>query len=211
MSKLNPHVLKGLWPMLATGHARRALLAAGALTLLAGCSALPQKPAPVARYDFGLQAPQTAGAAVSKASAQAPLVLAKVRASGTPEASAAILYRLAYANDRELRPYTQARWTAPAEQLIQQRVRDTLAQQRAVLLDDDGATQALQLPALPAMLRKVVGDRADRIDGGISQVNMAAAVVIYAEFRNIAGHELRIADCAGIGADHRIGRYAVLI
>lgn len=168
MSKLNPHVLKGLWPMLATGHARRALLAAGALTLLAGCSALPQKPAPVARYDFGLQAPQTAGAAVSKASAQAPLVLAKVRASGTPEASAAILYRLAYANDRELRPYTQARWTAPAEQLIQQRVRDTLAQQRAVLLDDDGATQALQLPALPAMLRLDVEEFSQVFDSSTS-------------------------------------------
>ena len=145
MSKLNPHAL--------TGYARRALVAAGVLALLAGCSALPQKPASVARYDFGLQAPQAAGTALPKTSAQAPLVLAQVRASGMPEASASILYRLAYANDRELRPYTQARWAAPAEQLIQQRVRDTLAQQRAVLLDDDGATQALQLPALPAMLR----------------------------------------------------------
>ncbi|MEN5180685.1 ABC-type transport auxiliary lipoprotein family protein [Comamonas testosteroni] len=160
MSTLNPHALMG--------HVRRALMAVGVLALLAGCSALPQKPAPVARYDFGLQASQTAGAAVPKASVQAPLVLAKVRASGMPEASASILYRLAYANDRELRPYTQARWTAPAEQLIQQRVRDTLAQQRAVLLDDDGATQALQLPALPAMLRLEVEEFSQVFDSSTS-------------------------------------------
>ncbi|WP_395027983.1 ABC-type transport auxiliary lipoprotein family protein [Comamonas odontotermitis] len=160
MSTLNPHALMG--------HARRALMAVSVLALLAGCSALPQKPAPVARYDFGLQAPQTAGAAAPKTSAQAPLVLAKVRASGMPEASASILYRLAYANDRELRPYTQARWTAPAEQLIQQRVRDTLAQQRAVLLDDDGATQALQLPALPAMLRLEVEEFSQVFDSSTS-------------------------------------------
>lgn len=130
----------------------RTLALLGAAAVLAACSALPQKPAPVARYDFGLQAP--AGAAGAAAvTPGAPLVLAKVKATGVTDASTAIVYRLAYANDRELHPYTQARWSAPATQLIQQRVRDGLSQRRAILLDDDGATQALAPAALPAMLR----------------------------------------------------------
>lgn len=126
-------------------------LAVSALALLAACSALPQKPAPVARYDFGPQAPQTAGTGTPANTM--PLILANVRAAGVPDASTAIHYRLAYADVRELRPYTQARWTMQFDQLIQQRVRDALSQQRAVVLGDDGAMQSLHRGVSPAMLR----------------------------------------------------------
>lgn len=126
-------------------------VATAALALLAACSALPQKPAPVARYDFGPQLRQASDAAVPANTL--PLILANVRAAGVPDSSTAIHYRLAYADVRELRPYTQARWTMQFDQLIQQRVRDALSAQRAVVLGDDGAMQALNRGAVPAMLR----------------------------------------------------------
>ena len=126
-------------------------VATAALALLAACSALPEKPAPLVRYDFGPQLRHSSDAAVPANSL--PLILANVRAAGVPDSSAAIHYRLAYADVRELRPYTQARWTMQFDQLIQQRVRDTLSAQRAVVLGDDGAMQALSRGAVPAMLR----------------------------------------------------------
>ena len=127
------------------------LAAAAALT---ACSALPQPPARQVLYDFGVPlqaAPKPAGAAV--ANSKAPLVLAPVKAVGVPDGSAAIVYRLAYADGRELRPYTQARWTVPVVQLVQQSLRAELSRHRAVMLDADGAMQALEQGASPAMLR----------------------------------------------------------
>ena len=137
-------------------HLGRALVVLSATAVLAACSALPDKPAPVVRYDFGLPAP--ASTASTSAVTGTPLVMAKVKATGAIDTSTAIVYRLAYADDRERHPYSQARWSAPATQLIQQRVRDTLSQRRAVLMDDDGATQALVPAALPAMLRVEVDE-----------------------------------------------------
>ena len=140
-------------------HVGRTALWLGAALVLAACSALPHKPAPIARYDFGLPTPAASNAApLAATSTRAPLVMAKVGTSGGADASTAIVYRLAYANDRELHPYTQARWGAPAALLIQQRMRDTLSRQRAVLMDDDGATQALVPASLPAMLRLEVDE-----------------------------------------------------
>ena len=134
----------------------RTLMALGVVAVLAACSALPDKPAPVVRYDFGLPAPVTTTGA--PAAVGTPLVMAKFKATGAIDANTAIYYRLAYANDRERHPYTQARWSASSTQLIQQRVRDALSQRRAVLMDDDGATQALVPAALPAMLRVEVDE-----------------------------------------------------
>ena len=145
-------------------HLGRSLAVLSAAAVLAACSALPQKPASIAHYDFGLPAPVAAAAA--PAATGTPLVLAKVKTTGASDANTAIFYRLAYANDRERHPYTQARWSAPSTQLIQQRVRDTLSQRRAVLMDDDGATQALVPTALPAMLRVEVDEFSQVFDSG---------------------------------------------
>ena len=146
--------------------AGRIALAAATVAVLAACSALPQKPQPVARYDFG---PTQALTAPSTPSPHAePLVLANVRAAGVPDASAAIYYRLAYADVRELRPYTQASWVLPAMQLIQQRMRDVLSGQRAVVLDDDGANQLLRKSGYPAMLRLEVVDFSQVFDSAQS-------------------------------------------
>ncbi len=133
-----------LW--LRTG---RVAVAAGAVALLAACSAVPQKPLTVTRYDLGTLPPPEAA---SKAQ-PTPLVLAVVKGSGIADSGAGMTYRLAYANAYELRAYAQARWSQPATQLIQLRMRDALSQQRPVMLDDDGAVQSLQSQSLPAMLR----------------------------------------------------------
>ena len=147
----------------------RLAVAGSVAALLVGCAAWPQKPLPVARYDFGLDA-QPVSTDAMRGSTRI-LVLGPVKASGMPDFSTSILYRLAYANDQELRPYTQARWNTPATQLIAQRVRSALSRGRPVLMDADGAMQALLPDGLPSMLRleveefSQVFDAADRSQG----------------------------------------------
>lgn len=123
------------------------------LILLAGCSALPSPPTRPVLYDFGPGA-----AAVQSADRQAPLpplALADVEAPGLPEGSNAVLYRLAYSDAQQLRTYSQARWSQPPAQLLQQRLREQLGQRRAVLKADDGAAQARD-PALGGKLPLVL-------------------------------------------------------
>src|SRR3989344_2674397 len=43
---------------------------------------------------------------------------------------------------QQLPPYSQARWSQPPAQLLQQRLREQLGQRRAILKADDGAAQA---------------------------------------------------------------------
>jgi cholesterol transport system auxiliary component len=103
---------------------------------LAGCQALPERPARQTMYDFGLSAPgDTAGPATGPA-----LVLPEVEVSGILE-TPALLYRLAYEDPHQLRPYAFARWSAPPGQLVRQRLRDVLGRERPVL--DAGAAAAL--------------------------------------------------------------------
>jgi cholesterol transport system auxiliary component len=73
-----------------------------------------------------------------------------VQAGGLTDGSSAVLYRLAYANAQQLRPYTLARWSQPPAQLVQQRLRAELGRHRALLDANDAA--ALSAPR-PAVLR----------------------------------------------------------
>lgn len=107
------------------------------LFALGGCGSIaPDKPVRAAQYDFG---PQTVPPE-STVPAGMPLVLDDVDAGGSLDSSA-ILYRLAYSDSHQLRPYAQARWTAPPGQLIRQRLREHLGRERAVL--DSNASAAL--------------------------------------------------------------------
>ena len=116
---------------------RRALGWAGfflSILLIGGCSALPDKPVRPAVYDFGpglvpkaTPAPPAAGAALP------PLLLADIEAPATVDGTA-VLYRLAYADVQQVRPYAQARWSMPPAQLL----RDPLSQQRVVLSPAEG-------------------------------------------------------------------------
>jgi len=124
------------------------------LVFLAGCSALPAAPSRPVLYDFG----PGPGATVptDPRAPLPPLALADVEAPGLPEGSNAVLYRLAYSDAQQLRPYSQARWSQPPAQLVQQRLRERLGQRRAILKADDGAAQArdpAQGGKLPLALR----------------------------------------------------------
>ncbi len=108
-----------------------------AAILLAGCSALPEPPPRPVVYDFGLSAVPAATAAAPQA-ALAALALADVEGAGNADTSTAVLYRLAYADARQLRPYLLARWSLPRAQLVAQDLRNQLGQRRAVLRTEDG-------------------------------------------------------------------------
>lgn len=118
---------------------RRSLLplaAAAPMALLAGCAGLaPDKPQRPTLYDFGplADAPGTAPAG-------APLVLGEVEVTAALDGTA-MLYRLGYADARQLRPYALARWSAPPGQLLGQRLRQVLGQVRPVV--DPGQASGL--------------------------------------------------------------------
>jgi cholesterol transport system auxiliary component len=111
-------------------------LAAILLAVLAGCSALPDKPVRQAMYDFGPTPPVDTGDTTTRAA----LLLPEVETSGILE-TPALLYRLGYEDPHQLRPYAFARWSAPPGQLLRQRLRDVLGRDRAVL--DSSAAAAL--------------------------------------------------------------------
>jgi cholesterol transport system auxiliary component len=110
------------WPALGAS-----VLVAAAL---AGCATPAAR---LAVYDFG---PGATRPLVSNRMALAPLLLSEVEASSALD-STAVLYRLVYADAQQLRPYAQARWSMPPAQLLRQRLRESLGQQRSVLAPGD--------------------------------------------------------------------------
>jgi cholesterol transport system auxiliary component len=123
---------------------------------LAGCSALPDKPTRPSMYDFGPGA-LTAQAATSPASRPTqlpPLAIDEITTSGGAIDNLAVLYRLGYTDVQQLRPYAQARWSKPAAQLVQQRLREQLGQRRSVFRIGEGAAMnRSQNTVLPLQLR----------------------------------------------------------
>lgn len=103
---------------------------------LGACSALPDKPLRAALYDFGpgplstLPAPRQAPLP--------PLALSDISTPGGALDNQAVLYRLAYADAQQLRPYSQARWSMPPAQLVRQRLRETLGRDRAIFNAGEG-------------------------------------------------------------------------
>lgn len=124
----------------------------GTLLWLAGCAAVPQAPARPVLYDFGpgwmATAPTSVGVPLS------PVVLADVRGTGYADASTGVLYRLAYEDAHQLRSYQLARWSQPPAQLLEQSLRTTLGQRRAVLHATDARSAAPGATGVrPAILR----------------------------------------------------------
>lgn len=121
--------------------AQTALLAAFT-SLLVAC-ATPSAPVNKTVYDFG-ESPAMASEA-SATPTLAPLALAEIQ-TAWGQSSTAMQYRLSYANAQELRPYAHARWSMPPAQLVAQRVRTVLGQQRPVVSLGDSSTDfVLQL------------------------------------------------------------------
>ena len=121
-------------------------------SLLSGCSALPDKPVRASLYDFGpgnLTVVPTARQAALPA-----LAIDNISTSGGALDNQAVLYRLTYQNEQELRPYTFARWTMPPAQLVRQRLREQLGQQRNIFDARGGlALNRSQNAVLPMLLR----------------------------------------------------------
>ena len=128
------------------GVRRMALTWSCAASFMVGCSVLKEPPRP-AVYDFGTPSRISVGAAATGTPPQrlAPLVLAQVGATQTLD-SPAVLYRLVYANDQQLRPYSLARWSATPAELVRQRLRERLSADRTVLGPlDPGAALTLKI------------------------------------------------------------------
>ncbi len=106
------------------------------LSALAGC-ALPSPPAAPVVYDFG-PGPLT-DAAPGAAPSMPTLVLDVIEAS-TALDSTALLYRLAYVDSQQLRPYALARWSMTPAQLLRQRLRLHLGQRRTLLNPGESMT-----------------------------------------------------------------------
>lgn len=106
----------------------RALICLMALGLV-GCTALQPKPRATV-YDFG---PGPVATLPTNRMAPLPtLVLADAEASAALDSNA-VLYRLAYSDAQQLRPYALARWSMTPAQLLRQRLREQLGARRAVL------------------------------------------------------------------------------
>ncbi|QNK70651.1 ABC-type transport auxiliary lipoprotein family protein [Variovorax sp. PAMC26660] len=153
-------------------RARRAGAVAlfGIALLAAGCGALPDKPARSALYDFGPGA--TAPAAAAPAAATLPTLALAEFESNTRIDGTQILYRLGYADANELRPYGQSRWSQPPAQLLRQRLRDTLAQQRTVLGPEESATIARAKGEVPDTLRISLDEFSHYFDSASSSVGL---------------------------------------
>lgn len=130
MKNIAPHAI----PMRVAAMFGMALLVLG----LAGCAG-PDRPVRPVLYDFGPGAMQPQAA--TRIAPLPAIALAEVEA-GPALDSSAILYRLGYADGHQLRPYAQARWTASPAQLVRQRLREQLSQQRTVLNLGEGAAIA---------------------------------------------------------------------
>ncbi|ADU34529.1 ABC-type transport auxiliary lipoprotein family protein [Variovorax paradoxus] len=130
-----------------------ALAGLGIALLVAGCGALPDKPARAKLYDFGPGVSAMATAPAAAASPALPmLALAEIEANTRLDGTQ-ILYRLGYADTNELRPYGQSRWSQPPAQLLRQRLRDSLAERRTVLGPEESATLARSKGEVPDTLR----------------------------------------------------------
>ena len=161
----------GRWPW------TRALLLAFALAsalALGACSSLGSRAVRAAVYDFGPQTPKGSLAAPTaptvptgpaaretpespEAPASGPLAspwpllaLAEVDSAGGLLDNVAVLYRLAYLNPLQLRPYAHAHWSMPPAQLVQQRMRSVVGQQRTVV----PAGEPVALMRRPAVSRQ---------------------------------------------------------
>ena len=115
------------------------------LLVLTGC-ALPGKTGRPILYDFG-PGPLTNSPA-SGINAPDAVAVAEVEASPALD-SAAMLYRLAYADDQQLKAYTRARWSMPPAQLLRQRLREQLGRRHALLQPgQNGVSGSTRLLAL---------------------------------------------------------------
>ena len=152
-------------------------------------------------YDFGPGAVAvTKPASVERLPA---LVVAGVDSTAALDTTA-VLYRLTYSDAQQLRPYAQARWSMPPAQLLHQRLRETLGQQRMVLGQGEGV--AAGHPALT--LRVVLEEFSQIFDTAQSSLGLvrlratlsypgAGAERVLAQHSFVVQRQASSADAAG--------------
>jgi cholesterol transport system auxiliary component len=108
---------------------------------LSGCALPPERSPAPALYDFGSRplAPAT-----PQSDAARPVLGMTVLASAALDGSA-MLYRLAYGDEQQLRSYTLARWAMPPAELVQQRLSQALGAHFTVLRSGESAARVLQI------------------------------------------------------------------
>lgn len=148
-----------------------ASIALGAALLVAGCGALPDKPARTTLYDFGPGLTAPAAAAAPAAATLPTLALAEFDSNSRLDGTQ-ILYRLGYADANELRPYGQSRWSLPPAQLLRQRLRDTLSERRTVLGPEESATISRSRGEVPDTLRISLDEFSHYFDSASASVGL---------------------------------------
>jgi cholesterol transport system auxiliary component len=115
------------------------LLAISSLLGLAACST-PQAPLSKAVFDFGVSNATTASP--SATAVKTAIALVDIDAPSALDGSA-VLYRLAYADVQQLRPYAQARWSMPPAQLLRAQLQGALGAARPVVAAGEVAGAAV--------------------------------------------------------------------
>ena len=130
----------------------RLVLSLCAVVALAACSGLPDKPTRALMYDFGPG--PLATQPTTRQAPLAPLAIDDISTYGGAIENMSVLYRLAYADEQQLRPYSQARWSMPPAQLVRQRMREQLSQRRTVFTPGESAAlNRSQNAVLPRVLK----------------------------------------------------------
>jgi cholesterol transport system auxiliary component len=156
--------------------------------LLAACAGIVDKPVPRTLYDFG---PGLSTPAPARQGSLPPVVLSDIDAAGALDGTA-VLYRLGYADANQLRPYAQARWSAPPPQLVRQRLRELLGRDRVVLNPGESAALAREGGSLPRVLRIELEEFSHLFESPAQSVGLLRMRVTLME--NTAGGEKLLAQ-----------------
>lgn len=114
---------------------KRAITLLAALLVVTGCTVI-NRPEPVTLFDLGPARMKQLPAGLP---ALPPISIAQVNVPTWLD-STMMFYRLGYANEQQLRPYAQARWTMAPAQLLLQHLKARITQAGGIALaTTDGA------------------------------------------------------------------------
>lgn len=114
------------------------------IVALAGCAG-QHRPARPNVYDFGPG--RVSAPSVKAEDVLPPLVIAAIEAHPSLD-TPAILYRLGYADDQQLKAYALARWSMAPSQLLRQRLRERLGERRALFNMGEGGAPGVATPLI---------------------------------------------------------------
>ena len=156
---------------------------------LTGCALKASSVSP-SLYDFGpgrlSSRAEAAPARAPQAPALHPLIVADIEASPALEGNA-VLYRLAYADAQQLKPYAQARWSMAPAQLVRQRLREHLGQSRTLLNPGDSVGQG---SAAPLTLRLELEEFSQLFDTPATSVGLLRLRVTVVQAHNASEQTL---------------------